>query len=439
MLTKELMAKYDSISHLESEIERLRGNQPDSAKLLATMESDKASVAAARAIKQNSELKEQVEGMKEVLAKLRAQSDETGGTMDDDKVQLTENLDREMSSNKELLEKLQKTELQLQRLTDAIEIKDRELAHLRENSDELSKQVLQHRQLADRLRHYEAQDSSSHALQNELQEAKQTIIKLTNEVNTLKSKNMDKVTVDNSVEPNLSADSEDISSLKEKLIQLEHRNEELELIVRNSNNIHHSKEKNEYMEDIMKPDDICNHNSDVLDKEVAMKYLEDKLKRTMDSIADLTDEKQRLEHLVLQLQGETETIGEYVALYQHQRMILKQRAVEKDHQLKQLATDREQMKMKLEKLNELIRKLVQGKGAISKEILVQHGRLTSEDCYIEPTTHDDSDGKVDSVNTENSQTANEIIELISEIKSSNLVEPCDSINCSWCSGQLITV
>ncbi|VEN41798.1 unnamed protein product [Callosobruchus maculatus] len=427
MLTKELMAKYDSISHLESEIERLRGNQPDSAKLLATMESDKASVAAARAIKQNSELKEQVEGMKEVLAKL-----------DDDKVQLTEKLDREMSSNKELLDKLQKTELHLQRLTDAIEIKDRELAHLRENSEELSKQLLQQGQLTDRLRHYEAQDSSSHVLQNELQEAKQTIIKLTNEVNTLKSRNMTEVTVDSSVEPSFAADNEDISVLKEKLIQLEHRNEELELTLRNSTNIHNSNGKNEYAEDIMKTDDICNHNNDVLDKEVAMKYLEDKLKRTMDSIADLTDEKQRLEHLVLQLQGETETIGEYVALYQHQRMMLKQRAVEKDHQLKQLATDREQMKMKLEKLNELIRKLFQGKGAISKEMLVQHGHLTSEDCYIEPATQD-SDGKVDGVNIENSQTANEIIELISEIKSSNLVEPCDSINCSWCSGQLITV
>jgi hypothetical protein len=29
----------------------------------------------------------------------------------------------------------------------------------------------------------------------------------------------------------------------------------------------------------------------------------------MKEVADLTDEKQRLEHLVLQLQGETETIG----------------------------------------------------------------------------------------------------------------------------------
>jgi hypothetical protein len=41
----------------------------------------------------------------------------------------------------------------------------------------------------------------------------------------------------------------------------------------------------------------------------ALEKLEDRFTRTMKEVADLTDEKQRLEHLVLQLQGETETIG----------------------------------------------------------------------------------------------------------------------------------
>lgn len=38
--------------------------------------------------------------------------------------------------------------------------------------------------------------------------------------------------------------------------------------------------------------------------------LEERFKEIMEKMAELTDEKQRLEHLVLQLQGETETIGE---------------------------------------------------------------------------------------------------------------------------------
>lgn len=37
--------------------------------------------------------------------------------------------------------------------------------------------------------------------------------------------------------------------------------------------------------------------------------LEEKVRKTMAEIAVLNEEKQRLEHLVLQLQGETETIG----------------------------------------------------------------------------------------------------------------------------------
>lgn len=68
MLLKELAAKNDSLSQLETIIEQLRGNQPDSVKLLATMESDK--IAAARAVQQNKELKDQMESMQEVFMKL---------------------------------------------------------------------------------------------------------------------------------------------------------------------------------------------------------------------------------------------------------------------------------------------------------------------------------------------------------------------------------
>lgn len=41
----------------------------------------------------------------------------------------------------------------------------------------------------------------------------------------------------------------------------------------------------------------------------AVKKLEERFKDTMERLAELSDEKQRLEHLVLQLQSETETIG----------------------------------------------------------------------------------------------------------------------------------
>ena len=42
-----------------------------------------------------------------------------------------------------------------------------------------------------------------------------------------------------------------------------------------------------------------------------MLLLQEKFKSVLDRMADLTDEKQQLEHLVTQLQCETETIGKY--------------------------------------------------------------------------------------------------------------------------------
>lgn len=41
----------------------------------------------------------------------------------------------------------------------------------------------------------------------------------------------------------------------------------------------------------------------------AMKQLETKYTKAMRDKADLTDSKEQLEHLIMQLQGETETIG----------------------------------------------------------------------------------------------------------------------------------
>lgn len=42
---------------------------------------------------------------------------------------------------------------------------------------------------------------------------------------------------------------------------------------------------------------------------ILLQQMEEKVKKTMNEIAVLDEEKQKLEHLVLQLQGETETIG----------------------------------------------------------------------------------------------------------------------------------
>ncbi|XP_017303994.2 golgin subfamily A member 2-like, partial [Diaphorina citri] len=108
--------------------------------------------------------------------------------------------------------------------------------------------------------------------------------------------------------------------------------------------------------------------SDPVDQN-ALRQLEEKFKMTMTELAELSDEKQRLEHLVTQLQLETETIGEYAALYQKQRYLLQQKSREKDEQVKQLSKDQDALKQKLAKLNALVQDYVTNR---SDETL-QHG------------------------------------------------------------------
>ncbi|KAF7284882.1 hypothetical protein GWI33_021456 [Rhynchophorus ferrugineus] len=426
LLLKELQAKTDSISQLECMVEQLRGNQPDSVKLLAAMESDK--VAASRAIQQNKELKQKLESMHEVFKK-----------MDDDKVELTENLNAQQQTNRDLLEKLQKTELSLQSLANAIEIKDQELTHLRESTVEMSRQTMQQEQLEDRLRHYEAHDNSAHILQHELQKSQDKITQLTSDLNELIIKERTRNTNEQKLH-------QELQDAKQKII---HLNNDVNMLRMNGDkDVSKGFTEEESLPKPLQEKEDCDNNKNILDKENAMKCLEEKVKKTMQEIADLTEEKQRLEHIVLQLQSETETIGEYVALYQHQRMVLKQKTLEKDHQLKQLETDREHVKNKLDRLNQLIKKLIVEKGTVPTELLEHQESMKDhvDNLCEEHTLINNEINKIaqTQINTSTNQdttnqTADEIISLLSEIKSSNLVQPDSFHHCPWCSGQLITV
>jgi len=105
-------------------------------------------------------------------------------------------------------------------------------------------------------------------------------------------------------------------------------------------------------------------NGDVITKvqfealQHAMKQLEDKYTRVMRDKADLIDKTERLEHIIMQLQGETDTIGEYVSLYQQQRHILRQRTMEKDGYIYRLAQERLDMQTKLGQLQALVMQLL---------------------------------------------------------------------------------
>uniref|UniRef100_A0A8C4RBK5 Golgin subfamily A conserved domain-containing protein n=1 Tax=Eptatretus burgeri TaxID=7764 RepID=A0A8C4RBK5_EPTBU len=72
----------------------------------------------------------------------------------------------------------------------------------------------------------------------------------------------------------------------------------------------------------------------------------------------LHDEVEDMDHRCIQLSGETDTIGEYIALYQNQRDIMKRRHKEKEAHIIRLAKDKEEMKAKMGELQELVLCLV---------------------------------------------------------------------------------
>ncbi|XP_032829094.2 golgin subfamily A member 2 isoform X2 [Petromyzon marinus] len=95
----------------------------------------------------------------------------------------------------------------------------------------------------------------------------------------------------------------------------------------------------------------------------AMEQLQVRFQAVMREKADLRDQLEQLEHRCEQLSGETDTIGEYIALYQSQRDVMRQRHRDKDEFINRLALDRDNMKVKLGELQELVMRLLAERNA----------------------------------------------------------------------------
>lgn len=67
-LQQQLLEKDAKLTEIESELERLKTERPDTTNLLATIESDK--VAASRAMAQNQELRKQLEEMQNAFVQV---------------------------------------------------------------------------------------------------------------------------------------------------------------------------------------------------------------------------------------------------------------------------------------------------------------------------------------------------------------------------------
>lgn len=83
----------------------------------------------------------------------------------------------------------------------------------------------------------------------------------------------------------------------------------------------------------------------------SFKLLEKKFTKVMADNANLKDKNQELEHVVMQLQCETDTIVDYITMYQMERKKLNQKYKEKDESIRSLSTQLQVNKVRI--LNQL--------------------------------------------------------------------------------------
>ncbi|XP_020294016.1 golgin subfamily A member 2-like [Pseudomyrmex gracilis] len=393
-----LSEKDAEIEMLTKELQELRDTKDDTtntdaAKLVQALEGEK--LGASRAVSQNQQLKQQLTEMENAFV-----------TLSNAKLDLTEQLQAERNIGRKLNAKLNIVETEVDNLKEKLREKETSLM-------ELEKEKLQNAQIADQIQHYQAQSRQACTLQQELQNALILI-------------------------ENLKKENEKLAK------QLETKTKEQTYLSEESENVNKNEPimKSDQSSDNIAPTQslpLPENNTTLADSE-PIKKLEKRFTETMEKVAELTDEKQKLEHLVLQLQGETETIGEYITLYQKQRAILKERWKERQQTFRQLVEQRNQQQEQLHKLKMLVTELLKK----HPETLLSSTENCIAACHTEVNAEivasSNSEQESEKLPLIEDKTTSEILDLLTEIK--DCKDVCTESNfhpCPWCSGKLITV
>ena len=151
----------------------------------------------------------------------------------------------------------------------------------------------------------------------------------------------------------------------------------------------------------------------------SFQQLEHRFMLAMEQLAELSSDKEQLEHLVERLQDETETIGDYVIMYQHQRKLHRTKIQEKEEQVQQLAKDRAELLGKLQQLQAMVTNLVEP-GVSSEAVESAAEALTA-------TTSSAAETVAMSDTVQSSLEREKILELIADIGtgSGQMVAACE--------------
>ncbi|KAM7144394.1 golgin subfamily A member 2 isoform 1-T1 [Macrochelys suwanniensis] len=392
----------ERLQELEKTVQRYSEESVDREQILENMQSDKATIS--RALSQNRELKEQLAELQNGFVKLTNEN-----------MEVTSALQSELHVKKELAKKIGQLQEKLAELKETVEMKTQEAQGLQEQRDqyyghlqqytvayqhlanekeELHKQYLLQTQLMDRLQHEEVQGKVTAELHlKELQQTKESLAAVAKENGELQAQiSQLAAELDDRVLHRVEGDGVENEKMVEETVKsslmipedFESHEEMVTFLTSAMSQV--EKEREEMRQQLAEQKQQCRgllqqiaalrqeqqHNvtsgggytTDTVPVEVhealkaAMEKLQSRFTDLMHEKADLKDRVEELEHRCIQLSGETDTIGEYIALYQSQRAILKQRHREKEEYISRLAQDKEEMKMKLLELQELVMRLV---------------------------------------------------------------------------------
>ncbi|XP_052670279.1 golgin subfamily A member 2 isoform X1 [Harpia harpyja] len=392
----------ERLLELEKAVQRYNEESVDRQQILEDMQSDKATIS--RALSQNRELKEQLAELQNGFVKLTNEN-----------MEVTSALQSEQHVKKELAKKLGQLQENLGELKETLELKTQEARGLQEQRDqyyshlqqytvayqqlsaekeELHKQFLLQTQLMDRLQHEEVQGKVTVEMHlKELQQTKENLEAVAKENKELQAQiSQLAADLDGRILHRLEGDGVESEAMTEEIQKssfvipekFESHEEMVAFLTSAMSQV--EEEREDMRQQLAAQKQQCRsllqqiaalrqeqqHNvtlgggstMDTVPVEVhealktAMEKLQSRFTDLMREKADLKERLEELEHRCIQLSGETDTIGEYIALYQSQRAILKQRHQEKEEYISRLAQDKEEMKMKLLELQDLVMRLV---------------------------------------------------------------------------------
>ncbi|KAK8402432.1 hypothetical protein O3P69_000682 [Scylla paramamosain] len=387
----QLSKLVDQLSHnvegLEMEVERSKTKEVDTSQLLEAMQSDK--VAAARALTQNKQLKEQLEELQSGFI-----------IMSNKKLELTEKPEKGLHLKKHKNQEITSLNEMTTNLKQEALQKEREITVLREKTESLSGQLVtihNHSHLEENgLSHdHLAQENITlteqiKELEDKLKLSKIEIEDLTRQNNELHALITEYKVIpseekdeDGTSHENSEAEGTDtkgkllgkVATLTSEVSRLESECSSLQVQL-DCERDKYNKLLGESLAHEKSSEDVITEPKGETTKlggteleqklqqlQEAHRVLESRFTRSMKEVAELSDEKQQLEHVVAQLQLETESIGDYITIYQFQRGVMKQQARERELELSSLHHEREEMKQKITTLQDLISKLVQEKEA----------------------------------------------------------------------------